>query len=71
MKIFTWRQRLIVLATNAVFLAFFCGGGYLLDGFFGTSPILMIVGLLVSFFVGQYILAKLLKRDYHRQASGT
>ena len=39
-------------------LLFFVGGGYLLDVYFDTKPILMVIGLLLSFVSTQLMLYK-------------
>lgn len=68
MKIFTWRQRFLVILVNVVSLCVFVGGGYLLDRTFGLFPALSIIGLITSFITGQIVLAKVLLREYHRNS---
>lgn len=66
MKIFTWRQRIIVLLMNIGSLFLFFGMGYLFDQRLGTKPWGMVIGLILSFVVGQFFLAKVLIAEYHR-----
>jgi F0F1-type ATP synthase assembly protein I len=43
-------------------LVIFAGGGYLLDHYLGTQPILMVVGLMLSFPATAFMLYKKLIR---------
>lgn len=68
MRIFTWRQRFIVVFVNLASIALFVGLGFLADRSFGTKPWFAVAGFLISFFVGQFVLAKWLTREYHQRS---
>ncbi|HPF95169.1 MAG: AtpZ/AtpI family protein [Candidatus Magasanikbacteria bacterium] len=64
MKIFTWRQRVWVILTNLVMIGVFAGIGYWLDVKFDKKPLFLILGVLTSFPLGQWILIKILKSEH-------
>jgi F0F1-type ATP synthase assembly protein I len=68
MNIFTWKQRVIVIAVNISSLLLFAGGGYVLDRLLNIWPVISVIGFILSFLVGQFVLAKILTAQYHRDS---
>lgn len=62
---YSWKSRLVVLAVNVVGLAIFLSAGYLLDQYLATAPAMLILGLLLSFPVVQFVTARVLLSRYH------
>lgn len=58
MKIFTWKQRVIVWMTTVVTVVVAGGAGYGLDVLLGTHNIFFILGLVVSFPINAYMVKR-------------
>ena len=52
----------LAIIVSLASIAIFGGAGYLLDLKMGTKPLLLLVGIVISFPVTQLILAKLVKK---------
>lgn len=65
MKIFTWRQRVWVILINIAMIGVFAGLGYWLDIKFDKKPLFLILGVFVSFPLGQWLLIKILKSEHN------
>ncbi len=65
MKIFTWRQRVWVIVINLVMIGAFAGLGFWLDTTFDKKPLFLILGVFISFPLGQWLLIKILKSEHN------
>lgn len=58
MKLFTWKQRIVVISTTLLCIGAFALGGLLIDYAFDSSPLGLIGAVLVSFPFTQWVVYK-------------
>jgi len=66
MQIFTWRQRLVVISTSLTVIIVFIGSGILLDWYFDTKPIFLIVGTVLAFPTMQFAVLKSMRKHLEK-----
>ena len=59
---YTWRLRLTIILQNIILIAVFVGIGWYLDEMLGTKPLLIAIGVIVSFILNQIVTIKIVKR---------
>ncbi len=66
MKIFTWRQRIIVLSTTIFMVGLFIAAGYGIGSWLNNTKAGIFIAVLVSYPFTQWVLVKRI-REVHKQ----
>lgn len=57
---YDWKLRSIIIIQNIILITLLTGGGWLLDQSLETQPLLMLLGLAISFIVNQLVSIKII-----------
>lgn len=64
MKIFTWKQRIVVMSVTASLVVLFGAIGYLIGNALGNARLGIVIGALASYPATQFVLVKAMRRLY-------
>jgi len=67
MKIFTWKQRLLVLTLTLISVAFFATIGYFAGKKLGSIPAGIMIAVLVSYPFTQWLLVNRITSMYNKE----
>lgn len=68
MKIFTWKQRLVVLLTTLGVAGIFLLAGFLIGKTAGNTTAGLLIGLVISYPISQFTLMRAIKRLHESES---
>lgn len=68
MKIFTWKQRVLVFVTTILVVSVFALVGYIIGRVVDNIPLLIMISVLVSYPFSLFALTHVMKRDYEKRS---